>query len=367
MSDQKSVGRARAAKILTFFVIITFVAAAAACLLLWSTPFKEKGKTLKSGSAASDTPEKLANSETTAWGGRYCNFLVAGIDNTKSLTDVIMVVSINNTTGKINILQIPRDTYAGDEIPTYKYNAVYGHHAKGVSGMETLKAQVESDFGIQINYYAAITTKGLRDVVDAAGGVDLNVPIDMNYDDKAQNLHIHLQKGFQHLNGSQTEQFVRYRKGWADGDLGRLDAQKLFLAAFGSKLRDMNTFSLTTKILPALIPPNFTTDLTTLQMIQYGLATKKISLYNISVYTVPGEPFTYRKNSLYSVHKKELLAVMNKAFVPAGTTLTPKDLHIIQKANTGEESQSNEQNDFSTILDKQQQTESSSSGGASSK
>ena len=66
----------------------------------------------------------------------------------------------------------------------------------------------------------------------------------MEYHDPAQNLHISLEEGRQHLDGKTAEHFVRYRSGYANADLGRLDAQKLFLRAFAVSCRSMDAISL---------------------------------------------------------------------------------------------------------------------------
>lgn len=326
--------------VLTIIVTVVVCAAAAglAALKNWR-PLLGSGTPLSSRSQAKSRPQVRQSSSQPQWNGSFTDFLICGIDNTNSLTDVIMIVGFDNTTKKVSILQIPRDTYVGSDVPTHKYNAVYGHHAKGVSGMETLKATVEKDFGIKIGNYAAVTTKGLRTVVDAAGGVDVDVPINMNYDDEKQNLHIHLKAGRQHLDGSGAEQFVRYRKGWSQGDLGRLGAQKIFIASFAQKLRGMGAWQLGSKILPVVKPPDFVTDMTVYDMLKLWNSAKQVSLANAVIYTMPGEPYVGKDGSaFYSAHKKELLAVLNAGFVPPGVTLEKGDLGIVQKANTTESS-----------------------------
>jgi polyisoprenyl-teichoic acid--peptidoglycan teichoic acid transferase len=342
-----------------FVLVFSFVLAVLACVtaagfvaLKYWHPLRESG-VLPSSSQPSSQPRasSSAASSQPQWSGDFTNFLICGIDNTNSLTDVIMIASFDNKTKKISILQIPRDTYAGVDVPSHKYNAVYGHHDKGVSGMETLRARVERDFGIKIGNYAAVTTKGLRKIVDAAGGVDIDVPINMNYDDKQQNLHIHLKKGKQHLDGSGAEQFVRYRKGWTQGDLGRLDAQKIFLAAFAQKLKSLGVWRLGTKILPVVSPPDFLTDMSALDIISLWGSAKNVSFSNATVYTMPGEPYTGSDGAaLYSVHKKELLKILNKDFVPTGVSLTLDDLGIIQKANI--ESSASGGSNFDEIINK---------------
>lgn len=335
--------------------VVSAVAAGPFILQHWQ-PLREKGAAPSSKAPAQSSPQTTSQTSSAEipqpeWDGDFTNFLICGIDNTNSLTDVIMLVGFDNKTKKLSVLQIPRDTYAGADIPSHKYNAIYGHHAKGESGMETLKAHVQSDFGIKIGNYVAVTTKGLRQLIDAAGGVDLDVPINMNYDDSAQGLHIHLKAGQQHLNGSQAEQFVRYRKGWSDGDIGRLQAQKIFLAAFAQKLKSMSLWDLATKILPAVKQPNFMTDISAAEILKFGGSAKNINLNAATVYTMPGEPYNGSDGSaLYSVHKAQLLEILNKGFVPPGITLKSSDLHIKQKADKSDDESSG--GNFEDILNK---------------
>ena len=92
--------------------------------------------------------------------------------------------------------------------------------------------------GLDIKYYVKVDTKGLRDLVDSVGGIDFDVPIDMNYDDSSQNLHIHLKAGYQHLDGDKAEQVVRFRhnndgssypREYGDQDIGRMKTQRAFI------------------------------------------------------------------------------------------------------------------------------------------
>lgn len=335
---------------ISIIVIVISVLTISVCALLMWRPFKEQGNRYTLTGSGSK-----AISSAQEWNGDYSNFLVTGIDKTNKLTDVIMIVSFDNKTGKISVLQIPRDTYAGKDVVSKKYNAIYGHPPKGVSGMDNLVAHVERDFGIKINHYAAITTKGLDNLVDSVGGVDLYVPINMNYDDKYQDLHIHLKKGYQHLNGNQAEQFVRFRKGWPQGDIGRLQAQKSFLATFASKLKQQNIIALTTKVLPTLMPPNFKTDMSNLELIQFGLAAKKIDMNKVKVFTMPGEDYTDPKTKLsyYMVHKDELLQVINANFMEAGQALSETDLGISELERKYNSSPYTKEENFENIYNSQ--------------
>ena len=149
-----------------------------------------------------------------------------------NLTDFIMLGQYNPNTREIALLSIPRDTNVGNNSVDGKINSAYSSR-----GMDKLKKQVTEITGIEIDYHVLFKTKILRQVVDKIGGVTVDVPINMNYDDPYQNLYIHLKKGTQKLTGSQAEQFCRFRKnndgsGYPGGDVERTKAQQRFIKAF---------------------------------------------------------------------------------------------------------------------------------------
>ncbi len=159
------------------------------------------------------------------------------------LTDTIIVASYNPNTQKATLLSIPRDTYTGKntaKATAYeKINALYGRQHRPD---ETLKA-VNEITGLNIEYYVVIKTEALIKLVDVIGGVTFNVPIDMDYDDTSQDLHIHLKAGEQKLDGNKAEQLVRFRHSnpdrygrttsypveYGDNDIGRMRTQREFI------------------------------------------------------------------------------------------------------------------------------------------
>lgn len=160
-----------------------------------------------------------------------------------NLTDFIMLGQYNPNTREIALLSIPRDTNVGNNSVDGKINSTYSSR-----GMDKLKKQVTEITGIEIDYHVLFKTKILRQVVDKIGGVTVDVPINMNYDDPYQNLYIHLKKGTQKLTGSQAEQFCRFRKnndgsGYPGGDVERTKAQQKFIKAFISELLKVDNVS----------------------------------------------------------------------------------------------------------------------------
>lgn len=160
-----------------------------------------------------------------------------------NLTDFIMLGQYNPNTREIALLSIPRDTNVGNNSVDGKINSAYSSR-----GMDKLKKQVTEITGIEIDYHVLFKTKILRQVVDKIGGVTVDVPINMNYDDPYQNLYIHLKKGTQKLTGSQAEQFCRFRKnndgsGYPGGDVERTKAQQKFIKAFIFELLKVDNVS----------------------------------------------------------------------------------------------------------------------------
>lgn len=155
------------------------------------------------------------------------------------MTDTIMLCSYDPKTQEASMLSIPRDTFIGtNKLATTafdKINSVYNNR-----GIEALVEEVEELTNIEIPYYIKVDTESLKALVDTIGGVNFDVPIDMDYDDNKQNLHIHLKAGYQLLDGDKAEQVVRFRHNnngtsysieYGDNDYGRMKTQREFLKA----------------------------------------------------------------------------------------------------------------------------------------
>ena len=161
--------------------------------------------------------------------------LLLGCDRASGLADSILIVSINEDEKSTSILQIPRDTYA--EYTTKDYKKING--ALSTLGENGIKDFFSTVLGVPVHYFAVVQLDLFCKIVDAIGGVDVEIPQKMEYHDPAQDLHISLDAGMQHLDGKSAEHFVRYRSGYVNADLGRLDAQKIFLRAFAEKCRTL--------------------------------------------------------------------------------------------------------------------------------
>lgn len=211
------------------------------------------------------------------------SLLVMGRDRASGLYDVLMLVRICREEGGVTVLQLPRDTYAAYTDASYrKLNGA--PRALGADGFCRFLADV---LGVPVDAYVAVSLDAFADAVDAVGGVEMTLQEPLSYDDPAAGLSIRLAAGKQVLDGKAAEQFVRYRAGYADGDLGRLDAQKQFLSALFATLK-ANMDAPTVLSLAAKLLPRTDTDLTLSEAMALYEAVSAVTEERVGFVTLPG-------------------------------------------------------------------------------
>lgn len=241
-----------------------------------------------------------------------------------ALTDTIIVASYNPNTQKASLLSIPRDTYIGKNknkaTPSDKINCLYS-----ISVDKTLQA-VNDLTGLDIKYYVVVKNEALIKLVDAIGGVDFNVPINMYYTDPTQDLVIDLKAGMQKINGEKAEQLLRFRKNndgtsypeeYGDNDTGRMRTQQDFImAVMEQTLKPENIFKLgeildiASKYIETNIDISYVKD-----YIPYAV---EFSTENLVTATVPGInkqlPETTKQWWFFEADKKETTALIQKLY-----------------------------------------------------
>ena len=214
------------------FLVISAVLVAAIAITILLSVFSVREKAVPGGDDAYKSAVKVEERR---------NFLLLGRDRASGLTDVMMLVSLDVELGRLNVLQIPRDTYA--EYTATGYRKING--ALNALGVDGICEFLSSALCVDIDGYAVFDLDSFAKVVDMIGGVEIDIPFDMEYRDPYQDLHISLPAGRQTLDGKLAEQFVRYRFGYVRGDLGRIDAQKLFMSAlFKTVSEDVGKFEM---------------------------------------------------------------------------------------------------------------------------
>lgn len=274
-----------------------------------------------------ETPWENTNSDVAAEDvsreeGAY-NFLVVGKDNVALNTDVMMIVNLNLDTKAMTVMQLPRDTFITLDGRYRKLNSVFsiyynastasGADGKTHDGMKGLASVLSENFAINIDFYAHLNLDGLGKIVDTIGGVDMYVPYRMKYEDPEQNLYIDLYEGQQTLNGDQAQQFVRFRKSYVNGDLGRQDAQKLFMAAFMESFKNKVSITNITPIVTTILD-DLDHSLTLSNCVYFVKQAMGIDFSNINMLSAPNTPIMYNGGSYVVLHRAAMYKIINENF-----------------------------------------------------
>lgn len=270
--------------------------------------------TLQGGQLSSDiqTPSELQ--------GRMLNLLVVGVADdpdereSTNLTDTIMLVSINIEDQEVNILQIPRDTYVGDESSTHKINAIYAQSSDSwdYAGLDGLSRMIYDQFQVTIDHYVTIQMDGFRDMINAIGGVTMDVPVDMELNGT------YVEAGTQTLDGDQAIAVVRTRNVYSNADIGRLQTQKLFMAALLEKVMSLSVDQMVS-LIPTLLG-YVTTDLTVEDCLSVYYLVRGMTSDDITVVTCPGEGVTVNGQSCWGLYHERMAIILNKLFRPFDET-----------------------------------------------
>lgn len=132
------------------------------------------------------------------------NIFLAATDVEGFRTDTMMVLSYDTVEQRVGVVSVPRDTLVARDSGN-------PHLVYGPGGLEQRIQDVSDMFGIPIDGYVKVDINGFIALVDYLDGVDVDIPLDMNYDDPVQNLHIHFTKGTHHLDGQGAMEAARYR------------------------------------------------------------------------------------------------------------------------------------------------------------
>ena len=290
-----------------------------------------------------DPPEQNEDGVNNKVDGRkdgVYTFLVAGTDQISNNTDTIMVGSFDTVNGKLNIVSIPRDTLINIQHEVKKANAAY-HYANyykdiegssyyGIDPVTSMRKElVKSMLGFDVDKYVLVNLKAAEEVVDAIGGVEFDLPIDMNFDSKNQDLHIHLNKGKQTLNGEQFVQVMRFRSSYAGGDLERIEMQHKLLRALADQMLTLGNVPNISKV-AQIVADNMQTDMNTENIIYFIKEFLKLDKDDIQFLTLPklntGSVFGY---SYVFTDIDAWLKMVNDSLNPWTTEVTAQNVDII--------------------------------------
>lgn len=240
--------------------------------------------------------------------------LICGVND--NLTDTMMYVKYDVKNGNIAMMSIPRDTYVeNDYCVGNKLNGIY----RGKNIVPLVK-EIQELLDIKLDYYVVFDTDIVHQIIDEIGGVEIEVPFRMKYDDPTQDLHIDLQPGVQLLNGEQVEQFVRFRHnndmsvGYAMGDLGRIKTQQEFMKTLIATLLQPKNL-LKAKELINITVENTDTNVTVSDILKYIASARRIKIDHIQTTTAAGSARYINGLSYFLLDEEETRRIIKEEFL----------------------------------------------------
>ena len=259
--------------------------------------------------------------------GTY-SFVVLGCDNMHGNTDTILYVLFDTVDGTLNVVSLPRDTVVNTPSEYKRINTVYNF-----DGVEGLRSQISKLLGYEIDEnYVVINLEAFKKIVDTIGGVDYVVPVDMYYDAPDEGLHIAIEKGYHHLYGEEALKVMRFRSGYANADLGRINTQQDFMMTVARqmlKLRNIPNLPQLYSIFEQYVDTNLGKD-------NLAFLAEKFLLMdpdNIHFYTVPGIGQTVRGGAYYFIDKSQWLEIVNEGLNPFNVDITNANMSYLVYEN----------------------------------
>jgi len=259
---------------------------------------------------------EVSNTDEYIKGGKL-NILLLGIDAgtigakeeyNRHRSDTMMVISIDRDEKNVKVLSIPRDTRV--KIPGVGIQKINAAMAYG--GPDLAVKTVKDFLGVPIHNYVVVNYQGFRDIIDAIGGVEIDIEKPMKYTDKAGGLYIDIKAGHQILNGQKAEEYVRFRE-YPEGDVGRVKAQQKFLKALSEALLKPSTILKLPKIIEA-VQQNVETDMEPLAIASLGNLGRQLKSENLKMYILPGEGKYISGISYFIPYQNEMYKVIDEIF-----------------------------------------------------
>ena len=266
------------------FVILCFVGAAVAGALFASSSLLDK-------TAGDAVEEGLLTAKDKS------TIMIMGVDTRDDdvgRSDTLMIAAVDPKRDQASLLSIPRDTrvkIAGHGWDKVNAAYAYGSAKSGVLGGEKLAQRTVEDFlGVNIDHYVVIDTHAFQKIIDALGGIDIDVEKRMYYEDPWDDdggLVIDLKPGMQHMNGKTAVTYVRYRD--EEGDIGRIKRQQKFMKACMEKVTSPSIIPKLPTVIKEVMG-SVKTDLSFRQLLEFAGTLKEAQKNGLKTDMVPGRP-----------------------------------------------------------------------------
>ena len=276
-------------------LILAFVIAAVAGAIFASSSLFDDKPTEKKA-ARMESPDKTV-------------VMLMGVDEREGdvgRSDTLMIATLDAKKHKAAILSVPRDTRV--KIKGHGFDKINAAYAYG--GHKLTQSTVEDLLGVEMEHYVIINVNAFTKIIDAIGGIDINVEKRMYYEDPWDDnggLVINLYPGQQHMDGSTAITYVRYRD--EEGDIGRITRQQKFMKAVMDKLTSPAIIPRIPSIISEVVD-SINTDLSVKQMIEFMAALKEAQSYGLQTEMLPGRPMYIGGVSYWSPDLSKLRATV---------------------------------------------------------
>jgi LCP family protein required for cell wall assembly len=269
----------------------------------------------------------------------FFTFLIFGLDDGIN-TDTIMAASYDSVGKTANLINFPRDCLVNVKRRTKKINAAYpagtlnGGGFEG--GVEQLKREVKTIIGFVPDFYIVVDMEGFVKIVDLVGGVEVDVPFDLKYNDPDQDLKIDIKAGENKLlNGEDALKFARYRNGEKKGttisDYDRINNQHAVITSLMERTLRIENI---TKIrqFTQIVSESVKTDLGLGELTWLGLELEKVrGTESLHTYTMPTKGTSGSPSWYEYLDKEAVIELVNKTINPYTVDITADDVDIIDK------------------------------------
>lgn len=224
-------------------------------------------------------------------------FLLAGVDSTGeetgTRTDTLMLIRADSNNNTVDMISIPRDSYVSINGKMDKINAAHSY-----GGIDLTMTVVRDFLGINLDKYMVISFEAVIEGIDALGGMDVDVSQDV-----AGAMGIN--PGIHTMSGDEVLKYVRFRKGYQNADLGRINTQQDFLKQFIKEATKPTNLPKLPKVYAAM-KPYIKTNMNIKDLSSLAMKFKFVDSSNLNSVRLEGEGFNMGGISYYKIYPESI-------------------------------------------------------------
>ncbi len=224
-------------------------------------------------------------------------FLLAGVDSTGeetgTRTDTLMLIKANSENKTVDMISIPRDSYVSINGSMDKINAAHSY-----GGIDLTMEVVRDFLGINLDKYMVVSFEAVIKGIDALGGMDVEVSPEVA-------AAMGISPGVYAMSGDEVLTYVRFRKGYQNADLGRINTQQDFLKQFIKEATKAKNLPKLPKVYAAM-KPYLKTNMNIKDLSGLAMKFKSVDFSNLNSVKLEGEPFNMGGVSYYKIYPESI-------------------------------------------------------------